>query len=148
MPHRELSTLSKRVTILVGLGVVGAMSFGLAISFYRNILFESTLETLSRRNRDLRAEIDQGLDELAYYHSKQYRDKYAKENLSRLNAGEKVLILTPPPENPLYADANTPSRMEQRQAAYRQYLQKIPVIEHWRLHLFEPETLAKLKQSF
>ncbi len=148
MRQREISTFSKRATILIGLGVVGAMAFGLAISFYRNLLFEETLASLTQRNRELRQSIDRGLDNLAYYRSAQYRDKYAKENLGRLNAGEKVLILQTTPEPISYGTSDSTSRLEQSEAAYEQYLQKIPVIEHWKLYFLEPEELTKLKQSF
>jgi hypothetical protein len=148
MPHREVSTLSKRVTILIGLGVVCAMAFGLSISFYRNLLFEETLETLVQRNRALRGDIDNGLESLAYYRSLQYRDKYAKENLGLLNPGEKVLILSEDNSPIAYIEEDTLTRSEERKAAYRQYLESIPTLEHWRLYLFDPEGLSKLKQSF
>ena len=148
MRQREISTFSKRVTILVGLGVVGAMAFGLAISFYRNLLFEETLASLTERNRDLRDSIDKGLESLAYYRSSQYRDKYAKENLAKLSAGEKVLILKPLPEAISFEADDDTTRAEQRAAAYVQYLQKLPVIEHWKLYFLEPEKLTELKQSF
>jgi len=148
MRQREISTFSKRVTILVGLGVVGAMAFGLAISFYRNLLFEETLASLTERNRDLRDSIDKGLESLAYYRSAQYRDKYAKENLAKLSAGEKVLILKPLPEAISFEADDDTTRAEQRAAAYVQYLQKLPVIEHWKLYFLEPEKLTELKQSF
>jgi len=147
MRHQELSTFSKRLTILTGLGVVGAMAFGLAISFYRNILFEETLRTLSQRNLLLRQTIDRELQDLAYYRSVQYRDKYAKENLGRLNAGEKVLILTSPPPS-LALSVPEQQYEEERQAAYQEYLHKIPILEHWMLYLFHPEELAALKRSF
>lgn len=148
MAHQELSTFSKRLTILIGLSVVGAMAFGLAVSFYRNILFEETLKALSGRNKIFRQTIDQELEDLAYYRSVQYRDKYAKENLGKLNAGEKVLILTtpiPPIASGVPASADA---TEHRQAAYREYLQKIPILEHWLLYLFRSEELAELKRSF
>ena len=123
------------------------MAFGLSISFYRNILFEETLDKLSVRNRSLRGQIDLELEELAYYRSVQYRNKYAKENLGRVNPGEKVLILTNRPTI-VGADIDLPGRREKRDAAYHQYLQKIPVVEHWKLYLFDPEGLEKLKRSF
>jgi hypothetical protein len=148
MPHQELSAFSRRLTILIGLGVVGAMSFGLAISFYRNLLFEETLSILAQRNRELRAGIDRGLEDLAYYRSHQYRDKYAKENLGRLNAGEKILILQELPSSTLPDLMEAPLLKQQRDIAYRQYLQRIPIIEHWWLYLFDPEGLEKLKKSF
>jgi hypothetical protein len=148
MPHHDVSTFSKRLTILLGLGVVGAMAFGLSISFYRNLLFEETLEKLTQRNRLLRQDIDHGLDELSYYRSLQYRDKYAKENLARLNPGEQVLILTERAEQITYVGDEGPSRSERREAAYRQYLQKIPTWDHWRMYFFDPVGLSKLQQSF
>lgn len=148
MVQQELSTFSKRLTVLIGLGVVGAMAFGLAISFYRNILFEQTLKTLSERNLTLRHTIDRELEDLAYYRSVQYRDKYAKENLGKLNAGEHALILTNLPPSLHGFVEETPQYAEQRQAAYQEYLQKIPIIEHWMLYLFRPEELAGLKRSF
>lgn len=147
MPQQNISTFSKRFTILIGLGVVGAMAFGLSISFYRNILFEETLENLSDRNRMLREQIDEELEDLAYYHALQYKDKYAKENLGRMNPGEKVLILQEPVKLPSL-EQDIPSRLEMRDAAYREYLQKIPIIEHWKLYLFDSAGLTALKQSF
>lgn len=147
MTQQEISPFSKRITILIGLSVVSAMMFGLSISFYRNLLFEETLKDLSSRNQLLRAQIDEGLGELAYYRSRQYRDKYAKENLGRINPGEKVLILGDPADDDEYA-AEDDHPAEEREAAYRQYLDKVPVIDHWKLYLFDPEGLQKLKQSF
>lgn len=147
MTQTEVSPFSKRITILIGLSVVSAMMFGLSISFYRNLLFEETLRDLSSRNLLLRSQIDEGLGELAYYRSRQYRDKYAKENLGRTNPGEKVLILGDPSDDDEYI-AEGDHSAEEREAAYRQYLDKVPVIDHWKLYLFDPEGLQKLKQSF
>jgi len=123
------------------------MAFGLSISFYRNLIFEETLGNLSKRNQDLRAQIDSGLNELEYYKSLQYRDKYAKENLGRINSREKVLILTE--ESPIsYLVNDQPDRSKRREAAYKQYLQNIPTIEHWKLYLLDYDGLERLKRSF
>jgi len=124
------------------------MMFGLSISFYRNLLFEDTLRNLSTRNKDLRKQIDENLDELAYYRSYQYRDKYAKENLGRVQPGEKVLIFTDLPTETIMEEEEELSLLEQREISYRQYLEKIPVLEHWRMYLFDPEGIQKLRQSF
>jgi len=147
MAQQEVSPFSKRITILIGLSVVSAMMFGLSISFYRNLLFEETLKDLSSRNLLLRSQIDEGLGELAYYRSRQYRDKYAKENLGRMNPGEKVLILADTSGEEEYV-AEDGHSLEEREAAYRQYLDKVPVIDHWKMYLFDPEGLQKLRQSF
>ena len=122
--------------------------FGLSISFYRNLLFEETLKNLSLRNRDLRQQIDDGLDMLAYYRSYQYRDKYAKENLGRVHPGEKVLILTDGESEVTYTEDERDSYLEEKEAAYRQYLENVPVLEHWRMYLFDPKGIQTLRQSF
>jgi len=128
--------------------VVSAMMFGLSISFYRNLLFEETLKNLSLRNRDLRQQIDDGLDMLAYYRSYQYRDKYAKENLGRVHPGDKVLILTDGESDVTYTEDERGSYLEEKEAAYRQYLENVPVLEHWRMYLFDPKGIQTLRQSF
>ena len=148
MPHQDISPFSKQVTILIGLAVVSAMMFGLSISFYRNLLFEETLKNLSVRNRDLRQQIDDGLAVLAYYRSYQYRDKYAKENLGRIHPGENVLILTNRAAEVTYTEGEQDSYLEEKEAAYRQYLENIPVMEHWRMYLFDPKGIQTLRQSF
>ena len=128
--------------------MVSAMMFGLSISFYRNLLFEETLKNLSLRNRDLRQQIDDGLDMLAYYRSYQYRDKYAKENLGRVHPGDKVLILTDGESDVTYTEDERDSYLEEKEAAYRQYLENVPVLEHWRMYLFDPKGIQTLRQSF
>ncbi|HLC75792.1 MAG TPA: hypothetical protein VJB82_01575 [Candidatus Peribacterales bacterium] len=148
MAHQDISPLSKRITILIGLFVVSAMMFGLSISFYRNLLFEETLKGLSQKNRDLRDQIDDGLALLSYYRSYQYRDKYAKENLGYIHPGEKVLVVAKKTSEVTYSEDVQHSFLEEKEAAYRQYLERIPVIEHWNMYLFDPDGIQKLRQSF
>jgi len=99
--YQHIEPVSKQVTIVIGLTVVGFMAFGLALSFYRNVLFEQTLENIRKQNDILMATIDEGKRELEYFRSSQYKDKYAKENLGKINPGEKVLIVTRKPTDNL-----------------------------------------------
>jgi cell division protein FtsB len=143
---REFEPVSKQLTIVIGLTVVGFMAFGLALSFYRNILFEKTLDELEQENRVIADHIDGGYRNLEYYKSDQYRDKFAKENLNRLNPGEKVIIITTPPSampgsSPLETDT------ERQEAAYFELLRQMPVIEHWKLYFFGKERIEELKTS-
>lgn len=139
--------ISKQLTIVIGLTVVGFMAFGLALSFYRNILFEQTLQNIADENNRIAQTIDRGYGDLEYYRSAQYKDKYAKENLGRLNPGEKLIIITPDP------DARTPfaqsgsTERDRREAAYFELLQQMPVIEHWQLFLFRRDKLEELKKG-
>ena len=147
MPYRDLEPLSKQVTIVVGLTVVAFMAFGLALSYYRNILFDQHLQDIERSNDQLGAHIDQSHDDLDYYQSAQYKDKYAKETLGRLNPGEKVLIITNAPEEPDVAADGTVTVSEQQLALYEDTLRLMPVYQHWQLYLFEREKIEELKRG-
>lgn len=147
MPYRDLEPLSKQLTIVVGLTVVGFMAFGLALSFYRNVLFESTLQNLSGQNRTLRDKIGLGYRDLEYYRSSQYKDKYAKETLGKLNPGEKVLMITNRPEESSGSSDDESEFTLRQQAAFEELLRQMPVIEHWKMYLFRKEEVERLKRS-
>ena len=150
MAYRHIEPLSKQVTIVVGLTVVGLMAFGLALSFYRNVLFDETLAVIEGRNSALRNAIEAGRRELEYYQSAQYKDKYAKENLGRVTPGEQVLIFTQ--EVDRTGGAALPQQnsaiAQQQEAAYLELLRQMPIIEHWQLFLFHREKIEELKRSF
>ncbi len=147
MPYRDLEPMSKQLTIVVGLTVVGFMTFGLALSFYRNVLFEETLQTIGVQNELQRAKNDESQHDLDYFRSNQYKDKYAKENLDRVDPGEHVLIVHegPKPVSIGLTDSLTPT--EQEQAAYEEHLREMPVYQHWELYLFRRDELETLKHS-
>ena len=147
MPSNHLEPFSKQLTIIVGLTVVGFMAFGLALSYYRNALFEQTLSNIKAQNDILRGSIQIGYRDLEYYRSAQYKDKYAKENLGRINPGEQILIITEQPK-PIYYDSlgDIPAS-EQQEAAYLELLRQMPILEHWKLFLFQREQIEGIKRS-
>ena len=57
MAYKNVNPFSKQITILIGLFVVGMMSFGLALSYYKNILFDRQLDIMKDQNNKLRDEI-------------------------------------------------------------------------------------------
>ncbi len=147
MPYRDLEPMSKQLTIVVGLTVVGFMAFGLVLSYYRNILFDTHLLKIEKQNEDLQAGIDTEQSDLDYYRSAQYKDKYAKETMGRLNPGEKMLIIT---QQPPSVDLDTGSEFtpsEQQKAALDEMLRQMPVYLHWELYLFEREKIEELKRG-
>jgi len=144
--RRDIEPVSKQLTIVIGLTVVGFMAFGLALSFYRNILFGETLQNLQNENDKIAEKIREGYGDLEYYQSEQYKDKFAKENLSKLNAGEKVLIISNPPADPALADPSTDSlEQERREAAYFELLDQMPIVEQWNIFLFHRDKIEELK---
>lgn len=147
MAYQQIEPISKQLTIIVGLTVVGFMAFGLALSFYRNVLFEQTLEDIRTQNTALRRSIAAGYKELDYYRSTQFKDKYAKENLSMVKPGEKVLIITEQ-QRPLdQTEAEQGTYTEEREAAYLELLRQMPVLEHWKLYFFHRDRIEELKRS-
>lgn len=143
----SIEPFSKQVTIIVGLTVVGFMAFGLTLSFYKNVLFEETLKELASQNEEIAKDIGQGYRELEYYQSEQYKDKFAKENLHRINPGEKVLIITQPPPGLQPLLETTTQEQERKEAAYQELLRQMPILEHWRLYLFQRERVDELKRG-
>ena len=145
MAYQNLEPLSKQLTIIIGLTVVGFMAFGLALSFYRNILFEQTLAEMESQNDLLREKIAAGYGDLEYYRSTQYRDKYAKENLNLVTPGEKVLIIAQNPQDPFEVTSISDTPTEQQEAAYFELLHQMPVLEHWKLFLFHRKKIEEIK---
>lgn len=147
MPIAGPSTepLRKNLTIVVGLTVVGLMAFGLALSFYQNILFEQTLQELESRNDLLVQEIEQGYRDLAYVRSLQFKDKFAKEKLNRVNPGERALFILRTPEAWTEESPHLSSREEKQRALYEEFLRQTPTIEHWMLYLFHREKLENMR---
>jgi len=146
MPYQHLEPLSKQLTIVIGLTVVGFMAFGLALSFYRNVLFDQTLDTITTQNQAIREGIDLGYGDLEYYHSSQYVDKEAKEMLGLVSPGEKVLIITNRPKIQNVPE-NDLTPTEQQEATYFELLRQMPTLEHWNLFLFNKEKIEELKRG-
>ncbi|MEK7218584.1 MAG: hypothetical protein AAB728_03920 [Patescibacteria group bacterium] len=147
MAYRDLEPVSKQLTIVVGLTVVGFMAFGLALSFYRNVLFEVTLENIRQENGRLRSKNTESQADVDYYRSAQYKDKYAKENLGKMNAGEKLLILSETVEAPVLDEQGELTATERQEIEFEELLRQMPVLEHWKLYLFYPERIEELKRS-
>ncbi len=146
MPYNEVAPIPKQMTIVVGLCVVGLMAFGLALSYYKNILFDRQLVTMQERNTRLRQQISQGYDQLQYLESVQYKDKYAKENFSVLKPGEKVVIINRPLATPSVSKNTSDLTPEEEQAIFEENLRNIRVIDHWKLYLFHNEKVDDLKK--
>ncbi len=148
MPASTIQPISKQLTIVIGLTVVGFMAFGLALSFYRNILFEQTLLQIQDQNEKIANEIQQGYEDLEYYRSAQFKDKFAKENLNRLNPGENLVLISEPPKQQV-TEGPVDDILEKarREAAFEEYLRQLPIWEHWKLYLFNKETIEELRRT-
>jgi len=147
VPYNEVAPIPKQMTIVLGLSVVGLMAFGLALSYYKNILFDRQLLTMQDRNMRLKNQISNGYDQLQYLESFQYKDKYAKENFGVLKAGEKVLFINRPAETVSLSQNSTELTAEDRQAIFEENLRRIRVVDHWKLYLFNRHKIDDLKRN-
>lgn len=147
MPHKDIEPVSKQLTIVIGLTVVGFMAFGLALSFYRNILFEKTLQDLQAENNRIAGKVQEGYSDLEYYRSTQYKDKFAKENLNKLNRGETMIVMTTPTIDPTLSVQTDTLAKERIDAAYLELLGQMPVIDHWNIFLFHRDQIDALKRG-
>jgi hypothetical protein len=149
MSYQNTEPISKKLTLLVGLPIVGIMAFSLFYSFYQNLLFQKRLDELEKKNMGIAQDIEQGYRDLEYYRSSQYRDKIAKESLNLSNPEEKVLILSKGRESinlsPYSSFLISPT--QHQEAAFRELLRQMPVIEHWRFYLFYRERIEEMKRS-
>lgn len=147
MAYRDLEPVSKQLTIVVGLTVVGFMAFGLALSFYRNVLFDQTLQNIQDQNDELTKELAMSQGDLDYFQSAQFKDKYAKENMNRLSPGENLLIITQATPSAVPTPQEQQTINQKQEAALQDLLNQMPTIEHWRLYLFDRGRLEELKKG-
>ena len=147
MAYQNLEPVSKQLTIVIGLTVVGFMAFGFALSFYRNLLFEQTLGEIGMQNNVLRERIAEGHRSLEYFQSSQYKDKYSKENLNLVRPGEKILVIAHTAKDPFILSEDNVAELEQQEAKYFELMRQMPVLEHWKLYLFHKDKIEELKMN-
>lgn len=82
-----------QLIIVGGFLVFFYMFFALATSLYRDYKLESNIQKFEDEINRLADIAHQKPKNVEYYQSKEYRDKYAKENLNLLNPGEKLIII-------------------------------------------------------
>lgn len=149
MGYRGIDSLSRQATIGVGLTVVAFMSFGLALSFYRNTLFEHTLSELRAQNAELAQQVLKGHADLEYFRSRHYKDKYAKETMGRVSPGERILVILEDADPLHEAGSGALLVVEEAEEAalLEEHLREVPVIYHWELYLFHREKLHDMRRG-
>ncbi len=67
--------------------------FALTTSIYKDYKIESTIRGFESEIDELARLAKQKPEDVLYFQSEEYKDKYAKENLNLLNPGEKLIII-------------------------------------------------------
>jgi hypothetical protein len=145
--YTEIAPISKQMIIVTGLSVVGFMAFGLALSYYKNIIFDDQLKVMEERNFALRIHIQESQSELQYLESSQYKDKYAKENFSLIQPGERILLLPNEDDFSQLSLSKMDVTPEEKQALLAESLRSIAVIDHWKMYLFDRTALEAFTEE-
>lgn len=86
-------SLQKRFVVIIGSFMVLSMFFFLSRSLYSNYHLDKQIAIYEQENKVLNQKIQELQGDVAYFNTQNYKDKYAKEILNKLNPGEKVLVL-------------------------------------------------------
>lgn len=93
-----------QTVIVIGFGIIIYMLFHLAISVYDDYQVNLRIQKFEEENERIAADNLNKKEEYAYFNSELFKDKYAKENLNRLQPGEKMIILPEKTENVFLGD--------------------------------------------
>ena len=69
------------------------MFFALTTSIYRDYKLESEVQRFEQDINELAELARQKPEDVEYFASEEYKDRYAKENLNLLNPGERLIII-------------------------------------------------------
>ena len=118
------------------------MFFALATSIYRDYNLESEIERFEGEINRLAETARQKPEDVAYYASKQYKDRYAKESLNLLNPGEKLIII--PEENRIVQQG--PAVLKDDTFDHAELLNKSNPVQ-WREYFFGKTLSVKAKEK-
>ncbi len=82
-----------QITIIGGFFIFFYMFFALTTSIYRDYKLETQIREFEAEVDDLAQAARQKPQDIKYYTSPEYKDRYAKESLNLLNPGEKIILL-------------------------------------------------------
>ena len=85
--------------------LVLSMLFFLSQSLYDNYKLEQQIDFFEKQNEKIQEKIESTKEQVDYFRSEQYQDKYAKEVLNKLNKGEKLIIIHEKQENVLIPES-------------------------------------------
>lgn len=115
------------------------MLFLITTSIYKDYKNEQQILAIKMENEDLHQENIQKKDDLLYFRSEQFKDKYAKQNLGKINPGEKVIVFAEEKENIFFQDASN-KKFERDPAT-------LPQLEQW-YQYFLGDSDFKLKNNY
>jgi cell division protein FtsB len=129
MTFSAFSFQQKFVLIILSISIFLMLLFvGREFMRYQNI--EKEMKKFSQKNIFLQEEITHLKDDIFYFSTENYKDKYAKESLNALNPGEEVIILT---------DVHQKEKIENPFMSQK----TLSVPEKWKQYFFGKETLLE-----
>ncbi len=89
-------SFSFRAVVIGGFFLFFSMLFSLATAVYKDYRLQSQIQRFQEEVEGLASAARSKPDDIAYFQSEQYKDRYGKESLNLLNAGEKMIIIPAP----------------------------------------------------
>ena len=86
-------SFSIQLVIIGSFGLFFYMFFALATSIYRDFKLQSQIDRFEEEVNGLAEMTHEKPEDVAYFSSEEYKDRYAKENLNLLNPGEKLIVI-------------------------------------------------------
>lgn len=127
-------SFQQKLIISLGTTSIFLMLFFLSQSLYRSYLMDAQLSKFEQRNESIVQGIETIQSQVEYFDSERYQDKYAKEMLNKLQAGEKVIILSEAQENIHIPESELLGETRKRD---------ISVLEEWNTYFFGEDSLEK-----
>lgn len=85
--------LTTQIVILSSFVLFFYVFFALATSIYRDYRLESHIQKFEADIEKLASLVYHKPNDVIYFESLQFKDKYAKENLNLINPGEKLIVI-------------------------------------------------------
>jgi cell division protein FtsB len=126
--RQQPRSLSVQVIIIFGFGAIVYMLFLITTSVYKDYKIEQSLLKIKNENVNLFDENETKKEDLFYFSSAQFKDKFAKQNLGKVNPGEKIIVFAEVEENIFFENPDE----EKKKGDITAY----PNIEQWYEYFF------------
>jgi cell division protein FtsB len=127
-PERTFSSPKTAIFIIIGLSFVLFLLYSIGESLYKKHSFQILFDDLQKENERLKAENESLEQQVILRQTKEYLDRFAKENFDLLNPGEKRLVL--PIETPDLSDTKTLNALPQS-LLLKELQKRKPIREQW-----------------
>lgn len=112
------------------------MLFLITTSVYKDYQHETHLQKIEEESKRILEDNISKASDYSYFLSEQYKDKYAKQTLGKINPGERVIVFTAREEN-IYFE-------KREEEEFRRTLINLPRTEQWFYYYFGDKSIENI----